>query len=435
MDHFQYQDGILMAEDVSLETIAQAVGTPAFVYSAATIRRHYQVYADAFKDLDAMVCYAVKANGNLAVIATLAQMGSGADVVSAGELKRALRAGVPANRIVFSGVAKEETEMEAALSAGIMQINVESRPELERLNAVAMRMGVKAPIAIRVNPDVDAKTHAKITTGRAENKFGIDIHLAPAIYHDAEAMDGIDVIGIAVHIGSQLTDLAPYRAAYQRVRALAEQLRSDGIDIRRIDLGGGLGIPYGNDADFDAKIPSPAEYGKMAAEVLDGLGCKIVLEPGRLIVGNAGLLLSRVAYVKEGENRTFVILDTGMNDLIRPSLYDAYHAIVPVRQPDDHAPSRLVDIVGPICETGDTFAKGRAMPPVQENDLLAFRSAGAYGAVMASTYNARSLAPEVLVDGANFAVVRDRVTVDQQLEWETLPDWLVRDASKMAVHG
>ena len=435
MDHFHYHNDVLMAEEVSLETIAADVGTPAFVYSAATIRRHYQVYADAFQGLDALVCYAVKANGNIAVIATLAQMGAGADVVSVGELARALKAGVPADRIVFSGVAKEEAEMVAALEAGIMQINIESRPELDRLNAVATRMGVKAPIAIRVNPDVDAKTHAKITTGRAENKFGIDIDVAPEIYRDAEAMPGIDVIGIAVHIGSQLTDLAPYRAAYQRVRSLAEQLRADGVNIRRIDLGGGLGIPYGDDADFDANIPSPADYGRMAAEVLDGLGCKIVLEPGRLIVGNAGLLLSRVAYVKEGASQSFVILDSGMNDLIRPSLYDAYHAIVPVRKPEDHAPSRQVDIVGPICETGDTFAKGRAMPPVQADDLVAIRSAGAYGAVMASMYNGRPLTPEVMVDGTAFAIVRERVSVDQQLKWEHLPDWLKPDAPTKAALG
>lgn len=422
MDHFRYRDGVLCAEDVKLSDIADAVGTPVFVYSAATIRRHYHVYADAFSGLDALVCYAVKANGNIAVVNTLAREGAGADVVSVGELSRALRAGVAADKIVFSGVAKGADEMAAALDAGIMQLNVESWPELERLNAVALSRGVRAPVSIRVNPDVDAKTHAKITTGRAENKFGIDHDKAGEIYAAARDMAGIDVVGIAVHIGSQLTDLAPYRAAYARVRGLVEALRADGHDIRRIDLGGGLGIPYGDDAERDADIPSPADYGRMAAEVLDGLGCRILLEPGRLIVGNAGVLVSQVAYVKEGSSRTFVILDTGMNDLIRPSLYDAFHAVVPVRQPADDAPSRAVDIVGPICETGDTFAKGRAMAPVEAGDLLAFRSAGAYGAVMASMYNARALAPEVLVDGATFTVIRERVSVDQQLAWERLPD-------------
>jgi diaminopimelate decarboxylase len=432
MDHFAYRDGILQAEDVSLETIADAVGTPVFVYSAATIRRHYRVYAEAFSGLDALVCYAVKANGNIAVVNTLAKEGAGADVVSAGELTRALRAGVPADKIVFSGVAKGADEMAAALDAGILQINVESWPELERLNAVAVDKGVRAPVAIRVNPDVDAKTHAKITTGRAENKFGIDHDKAADIYHAARGMAGIDVGGIAVHIGSQLTDLAPYRTAYERVRALAEALRDDGHDIRRIDLGGGLGIPYGDDADGDSRIPSPADYGRMAAEVLDGLGCRILLEPGRLIVGNAGVLLSRVAYVKEGASRTFVILDAGMNDLIRPSLYDAFHAVVPVRKPADDAPARPVDIVGPVCETGDTFAKARAMGPVAAGDVVAFRSAGAYGAVMASMYNARALAPEVLVDGGRFTVVRDRVDIDRQLAWERLADEdaeTVRDAA------
>ena len=435
MDHFSYRDGTLWAEDVSLEDVADAVGTPAFVYSAATVRRHYHVYAEAFSGLDALICYAVKANGNIAVVNTLAREGAGADVVSAGELTRALRAGVPADRIVFSGVAKGADEMAAALDAGILQINVESWPELERLNAVAQDRGRRAPVSIRVNPDVDAKTHAKITTGRAENKFGIDHDRAAEIYAAARDMAGIEVTGIAVHIGSQLTDLAPYRAAYTRVRGLVEALRADGHDIRRIDLGGGLGIPYGDDAERDAGIPSPADYGRMAAEILDGLGCRVLLEPGRLIVGNAGVLLSRVAYVKDGASRTFVILDTGMNDLIRPSLYDAFHAVVPVRKPADDAPSRAVDIVGPICETGDTFAKARAMAPVEAGDLLAFRSAGAYAAVMASMYNARPLAPEVLVDGARFTVVRERVSVEQQLDWERLADDPVADPVRDVASG
>ncbi len=416
---FAYRNGVLHAESVPLSRIAEAVGTPFYCYSTAALEAHYSAYAGAFAGQDAGVCYAVKANSNLAVIRCLARLGAGADVVSGGEMRRALAAGIPAGRIVFSGVGKTREEMRAALEAGIHQINVESIPELEALSEVAASLGVEAPIAFRVNPDVDAKTHAKIATGKKENKFGIDHDHARAVYARAAGLPGIKPVAIAVHIGSQLTDLAPFRAAYERVAALLHELRADGHDIRRLDLGGGLGITYKNE-----RPPELADYAAMVRSITGNLGCRITLEPGRSLVGNAGVLVSRVLYVKEGLHRRFVIVDAAMNDLVRPALYDAYHGIVPVAEPDPAARTEPFDVVGPVCESGDTFALQRLLPPLAAGDAVAFLSAGAYGAVMASTYNSRPLVPEVLVNGADFAVVRPRPSVEEMLAAERVPDWL-----------
>ena len=420
MDHFHYRDGRLHAEDVAIEDIAAAVGTPVYVYSTATLERHFRTFAGSFDGLDATICYAVKANSNIAVIRALADLGAGADVVSGGELRAALTAGVPAGRIVFSGVGKTRDEMAAALTAGVMQINVESEPELEALGGVARSLGVRAPVAIRINPDVDAHTHAKITTGRGENKFGIEWTVAHRVYARAAAMPEIDVVGTAAHIGSQLTDLEPFREAFLRLRDLVVMLRADGHRIRTLDLGGGLGIPYGNE---EAPIPAPSAYAGVVRETVGDLGCRLILEPGRLLVGNAGALATRIVYVKEGATRTFVIVDAAMNDLLRPTLYNAHHAIVPVTEPPANAKTRPVDIVGPICETGDTFGTGRPLPPVAAGDLLVIRTAGAYGAVMASTYNMRPLVAEVLVKGGAFAVVRDRIPVEDLLARQHIPNW------------
>ncbi len=419
MNHFQYVTGVLHAEAVSLADLAAAVGTPFYCYSTATLTRHYKVFADSLGDLDATICYALKANSNLAVIRTLAELGAGADVVSEGELRRALAAGVPANRIVFSGVGKTERELAFALEKGILQINVESEPELLALNKIASERGVKAPIALRVNPDVDAGTHAKITTGRKENKFGIEWTNAHQVYRLARDLPGIDVQGVAVHIGSQLTDLAPFRDAFRRVRDLVAMLQADGIPLRRVDLGGGLGVPYDG-----ALPPLPVDYGQVVRETLGDLGLQLVFEPGRLLVGNAGVLVTRIVYVKEGSTRTFAIVDAAMNDLMRPALYDAYHEIVPVAEPDADAERRPVDVVGPVCESTDIFAAQRPLPPLAAGDLLALRTAGAYGAAMSSGYNSRLLVPEVMVSGEEFAVVRARPTYDEMLALESLPEWL-----------
>lgn len=427
MDHFAYRNGRLLAEDVSLEALAETVGTPFYCYSTATLTRHYTVFTEALAGLDAHVFFAVKANGNIGVLATLAALGAGADIVSIGELKRAMAAGIPPSKIVFSGVGKTAQELRAAIEAGVHQINVESVPEIEALSAIAVSMGATAPIAIRVNPDVDAKTHKKITTGLSENKFGIAWEQAEAVFAHAAKLPGIDVVGVAVHIGSQLTDLTPYRDAYTKVRGLAERLRESGHDIRVIDLGGGLGIPY--DAE---NPPSPAEYGAMVKDVMGGMDCRLAFEPGRMICGNAGVLVSRVVYVKQGIDRSFLIVDAAMNDLIRPAMYDAHHTVVPLSEPvagDNMAP---VDIVGPICESGDTFAKARMMPMLEAGDLVAFRSAGAYGAVMSSTYNGRDLIPEVLVNGETYAVVADRLGIDDILKREHVPDWLTQPLPKEA---
>ncbi|MCH8835088.1 MAG: diaminopimelate decarboxylase [Proteobacteria bacterium] len=419
MDHFQYRDGRLCAEAVPLARIAEEVGTPFYCYATATIERHYRVFADAFAGLDATICYAVKANSNIAVIGTLARLGAGADVVSAGELKRALAAGVPPGRIVFSGVGKTGDEMAAALKAGVLQINVESEPELDVLGEVAGSLGVDAPVAIRINPDVDANTHEKITTGKSENKFGVEWTRARAVYSRAAAMPAISVVGIAVHIGSQVTDLAPFRDAYVRMRDLVAMLRADGHSIERLDLGGGLGIPYG-----DEVTPTPEEYAATVKSAIADLDCHIILEPGRVIVGNAGVLVTRVVHVKEGAMRTFVIVDAAMNDLLRPALYNATHAIVPVTEAAAGTELMEVDVVGPICETADTFGSGRLLPAMKPGDLLAVRTAGAYGAVMASTYNARPLVPETLVKDATYAVVRERMSVDDMVALESFPPWL-----------
>ena len=421
MDYFLYHNGILHAEDVAIPEIAAQVGTPFYLYSAATLRRHFRLFDEALEGMDHLVCYAMKANSNQAVLKLMADMGAGMDVVSGGEYARARAAGVPGDRIVFSGVGKTRDEMRAALEGGIRQFNVESEPEMMALNEVALSLDMVAPVTIRVNPDVDAKTHAKIATGKAENKFGIPISRASAVYAQAAAMKGLEVIGIDVHIGSQLTQLDPYRAAYEKVADLTKQLRVEGHSIRRLDLGGGLGIPYERSNDAP---PLPAEYGAMVKEVLGDLGCEIEIEPGRLIAGNAGILVAQVIYVKQGEDRQFLIVDAAMNDLIRPAMYEAHHDILPVVEPVAGAEQSPYDIVGPVCESGDTFAKQRNLVPQQAGDLVAFRSAGAYGAVMASEYNSRPLIPEVLVDGHQFAVIRPRPTLEDMINRDTIPEWL-----------
>lgn len=420
MDHFLYRNGELFAEDVPISEIAASVGTPFYVYSTATLARHYQVFDDALSGLDHLICYAVKANSNLAVLKILGDLGAGMDVVSGGEYLRAKAAGVPGDRIVFSGIGKTREEMVLALQGGIRQFNVESEPEMIVLNEVALSLGVKAPITVRVNPDVDAKTHAKIATGKSENKFGIPIAKARDVYAMAATLNGLEVIGIDVHIGSQLTDLEPYRLAYQKVAELTHQLRADGHTIKRLDLGGGLGIPY---ARSNEAPPLPMDYGNVIKETVGDLGVEIEIEPGRLVAGNAGLMVTSVIYNKEGEGRNFLIVDAAMNDLIRPAMYDAHHDIVPVIEPsigDEVAP---IDIVGPVCESGDTFAKQRDMVRVADGGLIAFRSAGAYGAVMSSEYNTRPLIPEVLVHGDQFAVIRSRPTFEEILKRDTIPDW------------
>ena len=421
MDHFLYKDGVLHAEEVALTEIAAAVGTPFYVYSTATLTRHFQLFDEALAGMDHLVCYAMKAASNQAILKTLGDLGAGMDVVSGGEYARAKAAGIPGDRIVFSGVGKTADEIRAALTGGIRQFNVESEPEMQVISRVAVDVGVTAPITIRVNPDVDAKTHAKIATGKSENKFGIPISRARDVYAMAAALPNIEIVGIDVHIGSQLTQLAPFEAAYIKVAEVVEQLRADGHNIRRLDLGGGLGIPYTRSNETP---PLPSEYGAMVKRVLGHLDCEIEIEPGRLIVGNAGLLLSSVIYVKQGEDREFLILDAAMNDLIRPAMYDAHHDIVPVLEPGPGQEQTKYDIVGPVCESGDTFAKGRDMARMVSDDLVAFRSAGAYGAVMSSEYNSRPLIPEVLVNGNDFAVIRARPTFDEMINRDTMPMWL-----------
>jgi diaminopimelate decarboxylase len=421
MDHFLYRDGTLYAEDVPVTEIAATVGTPFYVYSTATLLRHYALFDQALEGIDHVICYAMKAASNQAVLKTLAQAGAGMDVVSGGEYLRAKAAGVPGDKIVFSGIGKTADEMRLALQGGIRQFNVESEPEMQALNSVALSLGVIAPITIRVNPDVDAKTHAKIATGKSENKFGIPIARAREVYAMAAAMKGLDVVGIDVHIGSQLTDLDPFEQAYMKVAELTETLRADGHDIRRLDLGGGLGIPY---AQSNQAPPLPLDYGALIKKCVGHLGCEVEIEPGRLIVGNAGLMVSEIIYVKSGEGRDFLILDAAMNDLIRPAMYDAHHDIIPVIEATVGAEKQPYDIVGPVCESGDTFAKQRPMPPLNAGDLVAFRSAGAYGAVMSSEYNTRPMIPEVLVNGDQFAVIRARPSFDEMINRDTIPAWL-----------
>ena len=422
MDHFLYRGGILHAEDVAIPEIAATVGTPFYVYATATLERHYRLFQEALAGLDHTICFAMKSLSNQAVLRTLGQLGAGMDVVSGGEYRRALAAGVPGDRIVFSGVGKTRDEMRLALAGGIRQFNVESEPELRALSGVASAMGLVAPITIRVNPDVDAKTHEKIATGKKENKFGIPLSRARAVSAEAAALPGIRVVGIDVHIGSQLTDLAPFEAAYLKVAELTGQLRADGHAISRLDLGGGLGIPYQRSNEVP---PLPLDYGAMIKRTLGHLGCEIEIEPGRLIAGNAGLMVSSVIWVKSGEDREFLIVDAAMNDLVRPAMYGAHHDIVPVVEPAAGTGLQPYDVVGPVCESGDTFARGRALPPLAEGDLVAFRSAGAYGAVMASEYNSRPLIPEILVKGDQFAVIRARPSFEAMIERDSVPPWLL----------
>jgi diaminopimelate decarboxylase len=422
MHHFQYRDGVLHAEGVSLDRIAAAVGTPLYCYSTATLERHYRVFAEAFAGQDALVCFAVKANSNQAVLATLARLGAGMDIVSEGELRRALAAGTPADRIVFSGVGKRPDEMAAALDAGILCFNVESEPEMEALSAVAQSRGTRAPISVRVNPDVDARTHAKIATGKAENKFGIPISRAREVYAAAARLPGLRITGVDMHIGSQITDLAPFGNATALLAELARDLMAAGHPLEHLDLGGGLGIPY---RLGDPPPPDPHAYAEVVTRHTRDLGLKLVFEIGRMIAGNAGILLSRVIYVKQGFDRTFVIVDAAMNDLIRPTLYDAHHDIVPVAEPAAGGAWLTADVVGPVCETGDYLARGRNLPAVKAGDLLAVMTAGAYGAVQAGTYNTRPLVPEVLVHGEGFEVVRPRRSLDELIGEDRMPGWLV----------
>ncbi|QXI64959.1 Diaminopimelate decarboxylase [Paracoccus marcusii] len=421
MDHFLYRSGELYAEDVPLSCIAQQVGTPVYVYSAATLTRHFGLFRQALDWTDHLVCFAVKSNSNLAVLKLMGDLGAGMDVVSGGEYARAKAAGVPGERIVFSGVGKTIPEMRMAIEGGIRQFNIESEPEMRALSALCVSMGATVPVAIRVNPDVDAKTHEKIATGKSDNKFGIPISRAMAVYAEAASLPGLRVVGVDVHIGSQLTDLAPFRAAYLKVAELTRALRAEGHDITRLDLGGGLGIPYRRD---NSAPPLPIEYGQVIRETVGDLGCQIEIEPGRNIVGNAGVLLSRVIYVKNGEDRDFLIVDAAMNDLLRPAMYGAHHDIVPLVEPAVGAPVRPYDVVGPVCESGDTFQKGADLPELAAGGLVAFRSAGAYGAVMASEYNSRPLVPEVLVQGDHFAVIRARPTFEEMLARDSIPAWI-----------
>ena len=430
MDHFLYREGHLYAEDVCLSDLAKSVGTPFFCYSTATLERHYSVFQDAISRINAGICYAVKANSNIAVLATLAKLGAGADVVSGGEMERALAAGIPADKIVFSGVGKTFDELCSALAKGVQRINIESFQEMEFLSAAAEVTRRTAEVLIRVNPDVDAKTHEKISTGRQEDKFGIDLALAQDAYERAVDLPGLKATGLAMHIGSQLTDLAPFREAYGRLAELVRELRVAGHEITNLDLGGGLGITYS-----DEVVPSPEDYITMAAEAVGNLGCKLTFEPGRMITGNAGILVTQVIFVKEGVAKQFCIVDGAMNDLIRPTLYSAHHEIVPVVEPETVVDYSQMDVVGPICESGDYIARDRALPPLAPGDLLAVRTAGAYGAVMGSTYNTRPLAPEVLVNGDDHAVIRRRFTVDDMMRLESMPPWLDQNPDFVADGG
>ncbi|MEE2760399.1 MAG: diaminopimelate decarboxylase [Pseudomonadota bacterium] len=419
MDHFHYKNGALCAEEVPIAEIATQVGTPFYCYSTATLTRHYQAFTNALEGMDALVCYSVKANSNLAVIRTLAGLGSGTDVVSGGELTRALRAGVPAERIVFSGVGKTRPEIAAALEADILQINIESEPELALVDKIAGELGSTATVAIRINPDIDAHTHDKISTGRGEDKFGIEWTRVREVVTRSRTLQHVKVAGLAMHIGSQVIELGPFRKAFRRLRDVVTLLAADGLEIRRLDLGGGLGIPY-----TEAKVPGPEDYGQTVREILGDLNCRLLFEPGRLIVGNAGILVTNVLYIKEGTTRTFVIVDAAMNDLLRPSLYDSRHEIVPLTKPAPDGDQISADVVGPVCETGDTFATGLVLPRLKVGDGLAIRSAGAYGAVMASSYNSRALVPEVMVNGKAFAVIRRRMDIEAVLGYEDTPNWL-----------
>jgi diaminopimelate decarboxylase len=424
MHHFTYRHGILHAEDIDLADLAAAVGTPFYCYSTATLERHYRVFADAFVGLDAEVCYSVKANSNLGVLATLARAGAGMDVVSEGELRRVLAVGVAPEKIAFSGVGKTREEMAFAIQHGIFAFNVESEPELRALSGIAASLGASARIALRVNPDVDARTHHKIATGKAENKFGVSFADALALYRLARALPNIEPRGVHMHIGSQITDLDPFRNAFALLKELVGELRADGFAVDFVNLGGGLGVPYRSD---EPAPPLPSAYGKLVRDTVGDLGCKLLFEPGRLIAANAGILVSRVVYVKHGEPKTFTIVDAAMNDLIRPTLYDAYHEIWPVAESAPDAAMLTSDVVGPVCETGDYLALGRTLPELHAGDLVAVMTAGAYGAVLASQYNSRLLVPEVLVAGGKYAVTRPRPSYGEMLAAERLPDWLKQE--------
>jgi diaminopimelate decarboxylase len=421
MHHFAYRDGVLHAEAVNLQALAKSVGTPFYCYSTATLTRHYRVFADAFGNVPSLVCYAVKANSNQAVIATLARLGAGADVVSGGELKRALAAGVPRDKIMFSGIGKTAAELALALDQGILCVNVESEPELELLSSIAASKTRVADISVRVNPDVDAKTHAKIATGRAENKFGIPISRAREVYAKAAKLPGLRVVGVDMHIGSQITELEPFDDAFALLSDFVRELRADGHAIAHVDLGGGLGIPYREDNE---PPPDPSAYAAVVKRATRGLDCRLIFEPGRLIVGNAGVLVTRVIYLKRGEAKTFVIVDAAMNDLVRPTLYEAHHDIRPVTEPTPQARHIVADVVGPVCESGDFLALDRDLVEPRPDDLLAIMSAGAYGAVHAGTYNTRALIPEVLVRDAEWAVVRPRLDADQLIALDRQAPWL-----------
>ena len=418
MDHFNYANGQLCAEQVPLADIAAEVGTPFYCYSTATIERHFNVLNDALSGMSATLCYSVKANSNVAVVKTLAALGAGADVVSGGELVRALAAGIPRDSIVFSGVGKTRDEIEQALREDILQINVESEPEIALIDDVARSFGVTARIALRINPDIDAKTHTKVATGRKEDKFGVDWSRTHEIVKALEAHPHVELIGLAMHIGSQLTSLDPFRAAFQRMRDIIGEVEASGHTIQTVDLGGGLGIPYET-----ALPPNPEQYAEVVKEIFGDSNYRLLFEPGRLIVGNAGILVTKALYVKKGDHRKFLIVDAAMNDLMRPTLYDAVHRIVPVLEPTGGT-EELYDVVGPVCETGDKFAEAQSFPSAGEDCLYAIRSAGAYGAVMSSTYNSRPLVPEVLVKGDRFWIIRRRVEIDELLGYESLPDWM-----------
>ena len=421
MNHFEYRNGVLYAEDVPVPVIAEAVGTPFYCYSTATLERHYNVFSGAFSDIPSLVCYAMKANSNQAVIATLAALGCGADVVSGGELARALKAGVPPDRIMFSGVGKTAAELDAGLAADILCFNVESVPELEALSARAVALGRTARVSLRINPDVDAGTQAKISTGKKEDKFGIPWADAVENYDLAATLPGIEITGIDMHIGSQITDLGPFDRAFGKLDSLIGELRSHGHHIEHVDLGGGLGIPYRKD---NMPPPDPGAYADVVKKHVRKLECRIIFEPGRLIAGNAGILVGRVIYVKHTGHKNFVIADTAMNDLIRPTLYEAWHEIMPVAEPGPDTPTFTADLVGPVCETGDYIALDRQMPVMQAGDLFAIGTAGAYGAVQSGTYNTRPLVPEVLVRGDRFHVIRPRLDVETLIGLDSMPDWL-----------
>jgi diaminopimelate decarboxylase len=421
MNHFDYRNGVLHAEAVNLIELADAVGTPFYCYSTATLERHYRVFSDAFGDEKAVVCYAMKANSNQSVLRTLAKLGAGADVVSGGELKRALAAGIPPGKILFSGVGKTEAELRAALAADILCINIESEPELELLSRLAGETGRTARISVRVNPDVDSGSHAKISTGKSENKFGVPLSRAREVYARAAKLPGIRVTGVDMHIGSQITDLVPLESAFRLLAEFVQTLRADGHTISHVDFGGGLGIPYYMDREAP---PAPDAYAAMVKRVTHNLGCTLMFEPGRMIVGNAGILVTRVIYVKHGDAKNFIIIDAAMNDLIRPTLYEAHHDILPIVSAAGGAPTIVADVVGPVCESGDYLALGRSLPKPKAGDLLAIMTAGAYGAVQSSTYNTRPLVPEVLVKNDQYAVVRPRVDVDALIAMDKSAPWL-----------